>query len=403
MDAIRDIAIVGGGLVGSTLAYALRQAGFDVALVEARYDTGSKEFDGRGYALSHASARMLRTLGVWRALEDTAQPILDVRASDGRVGEGPSALCLHLDHRELEEGPMGWMVEARHLRPALSISLDGVARRVGAGVVSRTTDSVSTLLALSDGSEVRARVVVAADGKRSGMAARAGIERTGWSYGQTALVCAISHELDHGGVAHQFFMPEGPLAILPLKGRRSSIVWSGPGDSARRINGLPDADYLAVLRPRFGDYLGDIALEGRRFSYPLELSLANDLTADRLALVGDAAHAVHPIAGQGLNQGLRDVATLAEILTDARRRGEDFGSAAVLSRYARWRRFDITALAIATDGFNRLFSNDVGPFRAIRRLGMELVSAFPALRRGFMREAAGLTGDLPRLLAGRRL
>jgi 2-octaprenyl-6-methoxyphenol hydroxylase len=244
-------------------------------------------------------------------------------------------------------------------------------------------------------------MIVGSDGKTSPTAARAGIRRQGWGYGQTALVCAIAHELPHNGVAHQFFMPPGPLAILPLPGNRSSIVWSESEANAARIQSLDDAAYLDVLRPRFGNFLGDISLAGKRWTYPLALSMTQSFVGLRLALLGDAAHAMHPIAGQGLNAGLKDVAALAEVLTDARRRGEDIGRPEVLDRYQRWRRFDTATLLLATDVFNRLFSNDNGFLRLARDLGMGAVNAMPGLRRRFIREAAGLTGDLPRLLKGR--
>ncbi|NJM83719.1 MAG: 2-octaprenyl-6-methoxyphenyl hydroxylase, partial [Tabrizicola sp.] len=232
--------------------------------------------------------------------------------------------------------------------------------------------------------------------------ARAGITRVGWGYGQTALVTAIHHEKDHEGTAHQIFMPGGPLAILPLPGgHHSSIVWSEAEAVAAAIQALPDEGYLEALRPRFGTFLGEISLAGERFTYPLSLSLAQSFVAGRVALVGDAAHGVHPIAGQGLNLGLRDVGALAEVLVLAARRGEDIGAPGVLEAYQRWRRFDATALALGMDAVNRLFSNDNPILRAGRDLGMGLVNALPGLRRSFIREAAGLSGDVPRLLAGR--
>ena len=228
--------------------------------------------------------------------------------------------------------------------------------------------------------------------------------RTGWGYGQTALVTAIAHEKDHQGIAHQFFMPAGPLAILPLPGgHHSSIVWSETDAQAAGIQALGDDDYLEALRPRFGDFLGEISLAGARFTYPLSLTLANRFVAPRLALVGDAAHGVHPIAGQGLNLGLRDVAALAEVLIKAARRGEDIGAVDVLERYQRWRRFDSTSLALGMDGVNRLFSNDNPLLRIGRDLGLGVVNAVPGLRRGFMRQAAGLKADLPKLLAGQAI
>ncbi|WP_298968512.1 FAD-dependent monooxygenase [uncultured Roseobacter sp.] len=403
-----DIVIVGGGLNGPALALALASAGQTVTLVDAlpikvRKNAG---FDGRSYALALTSARLVRALDVWDALEDVAQPMLDIKVSDGRAGEGPSPFFMHFDHAEIEEGPMGYMVEDRHLRPALLNAVKKVKaiRQISEDqVTGQEVDATGVTAHLASGKSVRAKLLVGCDGRSSGTAQRAGISRTGWGYGQTALVCALNHELPHHGVAHQFFMPPGPLAILPLKGNRSSIVWSETTENASHINGTSDADYLDVLRPRFGSFLGEISLAGARFTYPLSLSLANALAAKRVALVGDAAHGVHPIAGQGLNAGIRDVAALADVIADAARRGEDIGSAPVLSRYQQWRRFDNTTLAIATDAFNRLFSNDNAMLRGVRDLGMGLVGRFPALRRSFIREAAGLTGDLPRLLKGEKL
>ena len=408
MDFDCDIIIVGGGLNGPTLAIALAAAGQSVTLVDALPLKTRKNaaFDGRSYALALTSARLFRGLGIWARIEDKAQPMLDIKVSDGRAGEGPAPFFMHFDHAEIEEGPMGFMVEDRHLRPALLdvVKATKSIRQVsGDEVTAQQVDQTGVTATLASGKTLRARLLIGCDGRGSGTATRAGITRTGWGYDQTALVCALTHERPHHGVAHQFFMPPGPLAILPLTGNRSSIVWSETTENARAINALPDADYLDVLRPRFGDFLGEIALAGARFTYPLSLSLANALIAPRVALVGDAAHGVHPIAGQGLNAGLRDVAALADVIADAARRGEDIGAAPVLGRYQQWRRFDNATLALATDGFNRLFSNDNPVLRGLRDLGMGLVGRLPRVRRGFIREAAGLTGDLPRLMKGESL
>jgi 2-octaprenyl-6-methoxyphenol hydroxylase len=254
-------------------------------------------------------------------------------------------------------------------------------------------------LSLANNQKITTRLLVGADGRKSGTAARAGITYTGWQYSQTALVCAVEHDRPHGGVAHQFFMPAGPMAVLPLSARRSTVVWSERTDSAAVIKTLDDAAFLDVLRPRFGDFLGDIALTGGRFSYPLGMMIAKNYIAPNVALIGDAAHGVHPIAGQGLNAGLRDVAALIQVLSEAKQRGEDFASQPVLARYQLWRRFDATALAVATDGFNRLFSNDNPILRLGRDLGMGMLNAMPKVRRGILREAAGLTGDLPDLMS----
>ncbi len=400
--------IAGGGLNGTALALALASGGFQVTLVEpVAVDTrAADDFDGRSYALSIGSQRVLAALGLWAHLAADAQPILDIRITDGSVGTGPSPFVLEFDHAEIEEGPMGYLIEDRHLRRALLSAVADAPRithHIGVSVEAHDPTPAGVTVRLSDGSALEARLLIGCDGKRSPTAARAGIRRQGWRYGQTALVCALAHEKPHDGTAHQYFLPSGPLAVLPLTGKRSSIVWSEKSGVADTIQHMDDAGYLAALAPRIGEFLGKIELAGARFAYPLELSLTEALIAPRVALVGDAAHAVHPIAGQGLNAGLKDVAALAEVLVDARRRGEDIGAEDVLARYQRWRRFDIASLALATDAFNRLFSNDNPILRLARDLGLGLVGQFPGLRRGFIREAAGLTGDLPRLAQGRPL
>ena len=409
MDYNTDIVIAGGGLNGPALALALAQGGFRVTVVDARpaRDRANQGFDGRSYSLAIASKRLLTVLGIWDAVADTTQPILQIKASDGRAGQGPSPFFLTFDHAEIEEGPMGFMLEDRHLYAAFL-----AAMQAAAGITLISSDTVmaqdaslnGVKVTLASGAQITARVLVGCDGRGSGTAARAGIKRVGWGYGQTALVTAVAHTLPHNGIAHQFFMPSGPFAILPLHGGYlSSIVWSEGEAAAAAIQALSNADYLDALRPRFGDFLGDISLAGDRFTYPLSLSLAQSFVAARLALVGDAAHGVHPIAGQGLNLGLRDVAALAQVLTLASRRGEDIGASDVLGRYQRWRRFDATALALGMDGVNRLFSNDNPVLRAGRDLGLGFVNAIPGLRRTFIRQAAGLTGDLPKLLAGQAI
>ncbi|MEP3332037.1 FAD-dependent monooxygenase [Sedimentitalea sp.] len=406
METDTDIIIVGGGLNGPALALAMAQTGHRVTVIDAlpAETRGDATFDGRGYALALASQRLLSVIGIWDRVAAEAQPMLEIKVTDGHAGHGPSPFFMHFDHAEIEEGPMGYMVEDRHLRPAFLDAMkaaENVTQINGQSVMAQSVDASGVTVTLDSGKEVTGRILIGSDGRNSGTAARAGIKRTGWDYGQTALVCAIAHEKPHEGIAHQFFMPPGPLAILPLTGNRSSIVWSERTAEAIRINALDDDRYLAALHPRFGDFLGEISLAGGRFTYPLNLTIANRFIDDRLALIGDAAHGVHPIAGQGLNAGLRDVAALAETLTMAARRGEDIGAQAVLERYQQWRRFDTTTLALATDAFNRLFSNDNALLRMGRDLGMGLVNAVPGLRRGFIREAAGLTGDLPRLMQGK--
>ena len=399
----RDILIIGGGLNGPALALALARGGLTSTVIDAlplpdRADPG---FDGRAYALALASVRLLRAIGVWPAVSDAAQPMLEIKVTDGHAGRGASPFLMHFDHAEIEESPMGHMLEDRFLRRAFLDAMERdplITHLAGDTVTAQEVGPTGASVTLASGRVLRGRMIVGCDGRSSGTATRAGIKRTGWGYGQTALVCAIAHAAPHNGVAHQFFMPPGPLAILPLPGNRSSIVWSETDATARAFLQLDDAGFLEALRPRFGDFLGEIRLEGARFSYPLGLSLAQSFVAPRVALVGDAAHGLHPIAGQGLNAGLRDVAALAQVLGEATRRGEDIGATDVLERYQQWRRFDTASLAMTTDLSNRLFSNDNPLLRLGRDLGMGVINGLPRLRRAFIREAAGLTGDLPELM-----
>jgi len=398
-----DIAIVGGGFNGPALALAAAQVGLRVIVLDATSHKPRKnaKFDGRAYALALASKRLLAAVGVWENVTQDAEPMLNIRVSDGHAGVGASPFFMDFDHAELEEGPMGYMVEDRHLRYALQAAMQTsplIEYRLATRVTGQSTGPEGVTLSLANNQKITTRLLVGADGRQSGTAARAGITYTGWQYGQTALVCAVEHDRPHGGVAHQFFMPAGPMAVLPLSARRSTVVWSEKTDSAAVIKTLDDAAFLDVLRPRFGDFLGDIALTGGRFSYPLGMMIAKSYIAPNVALIGDAAHGVHPIAGQGLNAGLRDVAALIQVLSEAKQRGEDFASQPVLARYQLWRRFDATALAVTTDGFNRLFSNDNPILRLGRDLGMGMINAMPKVRRGILREAAGLTGDLPDLM-----
>ena len=404
-----DVLIVGGGLNGPALALALAQGGLRVTVIDARPRPNRAEagFDGRAYALAIASKRLLGMIGVWPMIDAKAQPIHQIKASDGLAGQGPAPFFLTFDAAEIEEGPMGFLVEDRHLYAAFLSAIDAspnITLLSSETVTEQDVTPNGVSITLASGQVLTGRVLVGCDGRGSGTATRAGIARIGWGYGQTALVTAIRHDADHHGIAHQFFMPEGPLAILPLAGgHHSSIVWSETAENATRIQALPDDEYLAALRPRFGDFLGQIELAGDRFTYPLSLSLAERFVAPRVALVGDAAHGVHPIAGQGLNLGLRDVGALAQVMIEAARRGEDIGSPVTLDAYQRWRRFDSTALALGMDTVNRLFSNDNPILRAGRDLGLGLVNRVPGLRRRFIRQAAGLVGDLPRLLAGKAI
>ena len=403
MNFDTDIAIVGGGLNGPILALALAQAGISTTVIDALTTKVRKNpsFDGRSYAVALTSQRLLNNIGLWGDIKDNAQPMLEIKVSDGRAGEGPSPFFMHFDHAEIEDGPMGYMVQDRYLRRTLLDAITSnpnITHLSDQTVVSQDAANGGITVTLASGKAITARALIGCDGRGSGTAQRAGIKRIGWGYGQTALVCAIEHEKPHGGIAHQFFMPAGPLAILPLTGNRSSIVWSETEANATAFNALSDEEYLTMLRPRFGDFLGEISLAGARYSYPLALSMTDRLVTDRVALVGDAAHGLHPIAGQGLNAGMRDIAALFQIISEAQKRGEDYGNLAVLKRYEEWRRFDNTALALTTDTFNKLFSNDNPLLRLGRDLGMGLINAVPSLRRVIIREAAGLSGDLPDLM-----
>ncbi|WP_421747470.1 UbiH/UbiF/VisC/COQ6 family ubiquinone biosynthesis hydroxylase [Cognatishimia sp.] len=403
MEFDSDIVIAGGGLNGPALALGLAQKGFSVTMVDARPTRARAEsnFDGRGYALALASKRLLDAIDVWGDVAADAQPMLDIKVSDGRAGDGPSPFFLHFDHAELEEGPMGFMVEDRYLYRAFLKAVQSESQITTINedsVIAQDIFADGVTVTLQSGKALNAQLLIGCDGRQSGVGKRAGIKRTGWGYGQTALVCAIEHELPHKGIAHQFFMPPGPLAILPLPGNRSSIVWTETDETAQAIQGLSDENYIEVLKPRFGDFLGDISLAGARFTYPLGLTVANNFVAERVALVGDAAHGMHPIAGQGLNAGLRDVAAMIDVLFDARQRGEDISSELVLKRYEEWRRFDTQTLVAATDLSNKIFSNDNPLLRFGRDIGLGVINRMPVARRAFIREAAGLTGDLPSLM-----
>lgn len=400
-----QIIIVGGGLNGPALALAAAQAGFQVTIIDRLpIDTRTDPaFDGRSYALALASKRLLQGISIWDDVARHAQPMLEIKVTDGRAGQGPSPWMMHFEHAEIEDGPMGYLVEDRHLRRALLDAMnseDRITHLAGETVVEQVMTPAGASVTLASGQTITGQLLIGSDGRKSETAARAGITRTGWGYDQTAVVCAVEHERPHGGIAHQFFMPKGPLAILPLTGNRCSIVWSESTERATALAAMTDADFLDALRPAFGSFLGEIDLIGARFTYPLGLSLTTDLIGERLALVGDAAHGLHPIAGQGLNAGLRDVAALIDVLQQARARGEDVGSQQTLERYQQWRRFEITTLAVATDAFNKLFSNDNPLLRAARDIGMGLLNATPQLKRGFIRQAAGLSGELPTLMRG---
>ena len=404
MESQNNAVIVGGGLVGPLAALAMADAGLSVTVVDAAPASKRKApFDGRAYAFSYASIRMLEALGLWSDLEDEAGPILDIKVTQGRPGAGAMPAFLHFDHSELDEGPFGHMVEDRLLRAVLLKALaehPSVTPLQGARVTSWEPGAVTTDARAKAHRRLEAPLIIASDGRNSAVAEMASIARQGWAYDQMSLVAAVEHEKSHDGVAHQFFAPAGPLAILPLSGNRSSIVWTERADKAKQIQASTPAEYLAALRPVFGSFLGEIELVGERYLFPLGLSLAEEIVAPRMVLAGDAAHGIHPLAGQGLNLGVRDAAALAEVVVEAHRRGEDIGAPDVLERYRRWRGFETALMAVTTDSINRLFSNDLGPMRTLRNLGMAALNRVPAAKRQIMAHAAGLTADRPRLLKG---
>ena len=400
-----DVVVAGGGMVGLTLGLALVRSGLRVVVVDglAPADAASARFDGRVSSFAAASCRMLEALGLWTALKAEAQPILDIIVGDGSVRDGASAALLHFDHSEIGTAPLAHMIENRHFRMALlgaAHEEPGLELIAPARVIEAEASANFTTVRLEDGRSFQASLCVAADGRDSPLRDRAGIKSTGWSYGQTGIVTTIGHERPHDGAAHEMFFRSGPFAILPMTGNRSSIVWTERTDQAPAFLRLSDEEFLAEVAQRFGDQWGALSLCGPRWSYPLSLHLALAYTAPRFALAGDAAHGVHPIAGQGLNLGLRDVAALAETLVEARRLGLDIGSEVVLSRYAAWRRFDNALFAAGMDGLNRLFSNDIAPIKLARRAGIDFVDAIAPLKRFFMRQAAGESASAPRLLRG---
>lgn len=400
-----DILIAGGGFAGLALAIALKQGSagsFSVTVCDPGLNRAGE--DPRASAIAAAARRLFETIGVWQKIEDGAQPILDMVVTDSKVDAALRPTFLTFDGEIAPGEPFAHMIENAAMTAALidKARAEGV-ELVAAAVTGFSHETARVTATLSDGSVRSTRLLVAADGARSVIREQAGIATHGWSYGQSGIVTTVAHERDHHGRAEEHFLPAGPFAILPLKGRRSSIVWTEKTAEAVRIVALPDDEFHAELEKRFGLHLGDIQVAAARRAYPLGLFVAKSFIADRIALVGDAAHVIHPIAGQGLNMGLRDVAALAEAIVDAARLGIDIGAVSVLERYQRWRRFDTMTMGVATDGLNRLFSNNSDVLRLARDVGLGVVDRLPNLKEFFIREAAGLTGEVPKLLKGEAL
>ncbi len=405
-SARADVVIGGGGFAGLALGVALRQAlgePFRVVVADPSFAKGAAN-QGRASAIAAAARRLFETIGIWREVEPEAQPILDMVVTDSKLADVMRPTYLTFGGEIAPGEPFAHMVENHHV-------VDALMRRATADGVELCTEAVTGFelsgervdVTLSGGGRRSARLLVAADGARSKIRETACIESFGWDYQQSGIVTTVAHERPHHGCAEEHFLPAGPFAILPLKGNRSSIVWTERAGEAMRIVALPDAEFHDELERRFGLKLGEIEAVGPRKAFPLGLSVARTFIADRVALVGDAAHVIHPIAGQGLNLGLRDVAALAEAVADAARLGLDIGGPEVLKRYERWRRFDTMTMGVATDGLNRLFSNRSDALRVVRDVGLGFVERMPRMKEFFIREAAGITGEVPKLLRGEAL
>lgn len=409
-DRAFDVAIVGGGLVGLSLARAVScVAGgrLSVALIDrSDLDPDGPQSDARASAVTAASRNLLGAIGVWGALAEKSQPILDVAVTDSALDDGYRATLLSLAGALPSGEPGAYMIENEDLKRALLTGLrdlPGVSVFAGADVARVTTGGNRPRVALSSGEHIGARLLVAADGRRSPVRAASGIRTVSWSYPQTAIVTTVAHETPHRGRAVQHFLPAGPFAILPLTGDRSSLVWTEERKEASRLITADDTTFLEALTLRFGHQLGTLSLAGPRASHRLDFSLARSLVGNRVALVGDAARGVHPLAGQGFNIGLKDTAALTECVVDAISLGLDPGDDGTLARYQRWRRFDSGFSAIGMDAMNRLFSNSSRSLRAARDFGLGIVDRIGPLKRALVEEASGMTGEVPRLLRGERV
>jgi 2-octaprenyl-6-methoxyphenol hydroxylase len=414
MTTERVIVIGGGGFVGLTLALALRQglgAGHRIVLADPALANKPRR-DPRASAIIAAGKNLFEVLGIWSAVAPNAQPILDMIVTDSRLDDvvRPTFLTFAgsigshgtaASHGEAQ--PFAHMIENRHLIDALTERATAETIELRPGAVGGFANQRGHSVDLGDGSSIVADLLVAADGAKSVLRERAGIPFYGWDYDQSGIVVTVSHERDHGGRAEEHFLPAGPFAILPLTAKRSSLVWTERRREADRIVALPAAEFQIELEKRFGLHLGDVKAIGEARAFPLGYYVARSFIGDRLALIGDAAHVIHPIAGQGLNLGLKDAAALAEVVVDAERLGLDPGAADVLERYQRWRRFDTMAMGVATNGLNMLFSNGSTVLKAVRDLGLGMVDRLPPLKDVLIRQDAGLTGEVPRLLRGETL
>jgi 2-octaprenyl-6-methoxyphenol hydroxylase len=410
-----DVIIAGAGMAGATLALALAHGGLKPLLIDPQPFELQLEptFDGRSSAIAFSSFRAWDAMGVGDALRPYAQRIEQILVTDGHsagaASPGPTPFFLRFDAAEIADRvnsePLGYMLENRRTRAGLSqaVAAAGIEVLAPSRIETAEFGAAGASVTLTGGRQLSAPLVVGAEGRASPLRRLAGINTIGWGYGQSGVVATVRLEKPHNGVAHEYFLPSGPFAILPLTENRASLVWTEKTAAGEALGKASPEALLSLLRRRFGPFLGRVEVVGPTFVYPLSMQLAERLTAPRLALLGDAAHGIHPIAGQGLNLGLKDAAALSQVLVDAARLGEDIGSAAVLERYAAWRRFDNVSVAAAMEVFTRLFSNDNPALRLARGVGMAAVNRIGLARRFFMQEAGGAVGDLPRLFRGEAL
>ncbi len=395
-----DVCIVGAGPVGGALACRLAEAGLRIAIIDRAElpELEHPDFDGRAYAIAAGSRGLLEQAGLWTALPLPPGPIEQIRVSDGAPGRPASRLHLHFDGTTVGAGAMGWMVEARSFRMALNARLHSAPTidvfAPAKAQVARAADRAT--VRLSTGQSFSAALVVAAEGRNSPLRRQAGLAATGWAYKQSGIVCAIAHQHPHHHTALEHFLPAGPFAQLPMAPGEagenlSAIVWTERNDAAPRFMAMDDAAFGAEIARRLGDHLGWVKPVGRRWIYGLSAMYVHTITAPRLAVIGDAAHGIHPIAGQGLNLGLRDAAALSDLLIAARNAGTELAAPALLARYQRARRADTVSMLLATDGLDRLFSTANPAIRAARLLGIAAVHRLPALKHAFMHQAMGLT------------
>lgn len=398
-----DVLIAGAGYVGLAAAVSLKQArpNLAVAVVDAA-PKDAWQRDTRASAVAAAACRMLGQLGCWNEILPDAQPITDMVVTDSRTADPVRPVYLTFDGEVAPGEPFAHMVANKVMNGALRRRAAELGIDIVEGVAVQAFEAGIAAVAvhLADGSSLNARLLVAADGVNSRLRDMAGIKTVRWEYGQSGIVCTVAHERPHHGRAEEHFLPAGPFAILPLKGNRSSIVWTERTEDAERLVNSDELVFETELEQRFGLKLGELRVEGKPRAWPLGLTLARDFVAPRFALAGDAAHGIHPIAGQGLNLGYKDVAALAETIVEADRLGQDIGAHDILQRYQIWRRFDTVQMGVTTDVLNRLFSNDFGPVRAMRDFGLGLVDRMPRMKSFFIRQASGLTGNTPRLLRG---